>query len=457
MSQDLEFDDLLGALGGGWRRLLVGVAIGAMVAAVVVVAWPPRFEGRLSVLVRTAPSTSSMLRGQLGGLADLAGGSLRVGAEAGEMATEIGLLRSRALLGQVVDSLRLQVRAGRTPPVMLSAVDVPSGRFSPRGVRVEGRRLRVVDREDAIDDLDRRLTVEEAGGDLIELRLSARDSLTAAAALNLLAARYMTERRSFDRGTNQRRVDFLDRQVDSVRRALSVATATLRRVQEQSGVLAVELSGQARAQQEVALEQELATLDAEGEALDTLLAEVASRDSRRVAGFPALLRSPAVNEIVGQMAMLEVQRDTLLAELTPTAPRIRAIDDAVDGLRDQLVPLARTYAEAITRQRVILSERMQRLREGNPDVARAGEALVNAEAEVKALSTLLLGISSQRLDARLAAIGEGGVVRVVDAAVTPRRPRFPRPMPVLAVGMLVGLGLGIVSALMALSRTRPAP
>lgn len=455
MNHDLDLNELLRGILAGRRRVLQGLAAGVAAAAIILVAWPPRFEGRATLLVRTAPSTSSMLRGQLGGLADLAGGSLRVGAEAGELATEIGLLRSRALLGFVVDSLRLQLRSGRTPSLHDAPLDLPAGRFAPRIIDLGGRRARLVDREDAIDDLQRRLTVEESGGDLLEIKYAGRDSLSAAAAVNLLTARYMDDRRTVDRSVNQRRVEFLDRQVDSVRRALTAATATLRDVQQRSGVLSLEVTGQGLAQQVAGLTQEIATLDAESEALDSLLASVADLDSRRVAGFPSLLRSPAVNEIVTRMAQVQSEREVLLVEFTPSAPRVRAMDRSLEDLRSQLIPLARTYAAGLGRQRLSLAERVDRVQGMAPGVARAGEGLLNAEAEVKTLASLLLATSGQRLDARLAAIGEGGLVRIVDAAVIPRRPTFPRPVPTLLVGFVAGMVLGLVGALWSVSRPLP--
>lgn len=453
---DVELMDLVRHILRSWRTVLGSVVGAAVVALLVLVFWPPRFEGRATVMVRTAPDASSMLRAQLGGLADLAGSSLRVGQEGGAIATEVGLLQSRLLLGDVVDSLRLQFRAGRSTPPMSVAAVVPPGRFPPRTIHVDGRRIRLVDREDAVDDVARRVAVEEIGGDLIEVRFAARDSVTAAAVPNLLVDRYLGQRRTFDRDVNRRRVEFLDRQVDSVRQALAAATDVVRRAQQQSGVLALELSGQVRGEQEVGVEAELASVEAEAAGLDSLLAEVGQGDPRRIAGFPALLRSPAVNEIVAQMALLGIQRDTLRAEFTANAPRIRVLDEALDGLRRQLVPLARTYAAALTSQRAELLRRRERLRGGAPALAAAGESLVRAEADVKTLSALLLAISSQRLDARLAVIGEGGVVRVVDAAVMPRRPAFPRPGMTLAVGLLLGCGLGLLRALWSLPRP-PSP
>jgi len=52
------------------------------------------------------------------------------------------------------------------------------------------------------------------------------------------------------------------------------------------------------------------------------------------------------------------------------------------------------------------------------------------------------------LTARLAALAEGGDVRVIDEAVSPRRVTFPRPLPTIALCLVGGAIAGLVLALL---------
>ena len=74
-------------------------------------------------------------------------------------------------------------------------------------------------------------------------------------------------------------------------------------------------------------------------------------------------------------------------------------------------------------------------------------ALVKEQAEVTRLSQLNAGMGAQVLEARLAALAEGGDVRLIDPAVMPRRVSFPRPLPTIAVCLAAGLVVGVVVAL----------
>lgn len=456
MSQaDLEFTDVTGALRRGARRIGIGVAVGAAAAVLVIAFAPVRFSGRAMLLVRTDASAGSLVKGQLGALGDIAGGALGLGDAADRFKTELALLRSRALLGDVVDSLRLQVRAGRLPSYRVDVAIPNEPRFAPRKLAAgEAGTVKVVDREDAIDDLDERLDVRVVGGETVEIAYSGRDSLTAAGVPNLVAARYMERRRTVDRGLNQRRVEFLEAQADSVRRALREAAGSLRSAQEGGRVVSLELAERAEVEGRIALQARLGETEAEFAALERLIAEVGSGDPRRLAGFPALLRSPAVNELVSEMSRLGTERALLLADATEAAPRVQAIDAALAQLRAQVLPLARTYAQALDTQRAAYREQIAGSRTRSSALPRAAEALLLREAEVEGLGRLALALEAQLLDARLAALGEGGDVRVVDAAVVPRKVSFPRKAPTLAVGLFLGLAFGTLAALVPLGSPR---
>jgi tyrosine-protein kinase Etk/Wzc len=407
------------------------------------------------LLVRTDASAGSLVKGQLGPLGDIAGGALGIGDAADRFKTELALLRSRALLGDVVDSLRLQVRAGRTPAYRVAVAIPDEPRFAPRKLSAgEAGTVKVVDREDAIDDLDERLEVRVVGGETVEIAYDGRDSLTAAAVPNLIAARYMERRRTVDRGLNQRRVEFLEAQTDSVRRALREAAGSLRSAQEGGRVVSLELAERAEVEGRIALQARLGETDAEFAALERLIAEVGSDDPRRLAGFPALLRSPAVNDLVSEMSRLGTERALALADATERAPRVQAIDAALAQLRAQVLPLARTYAQALDTQRAAYREQIATSRTRSSALPRAAEALLLREAEVEGLGRLALALEAQLLDARLAALGEGGDVRVVDAAVVPRKVSFPRKAPTLAVGLFLGLAFGTLAALVPLGAAR---
>src|SRR5207248_602480 len=179
-----------------------------------------------SVLGRMGTGVSNLL----GGLGGLSGSS---GIE-----TELQLLKSRALAGQVVDSLRLQfqVRDPANQPIsaIIQSYDMAPS-FGPKkysfrrteagAYRVDGDatprsavpgqpahldvgtitlssrapsafELLAVDREDAISRFQRRLEVAKAGGLVAKITYRGDDSLSAAGGTNSLVHFYLERRRT---------------------------------------------------------------------------------------------------------------------------------------------------------------------------------------------------------------------------------------------------------------------
>ena len=230
----------------GWRTVLATALLGTL-AAVAVLLWAPRqFVGAASVVVRSAAPPGASLLGRLGIPAELAPASVG-DALSSPLETELQVVGSRAVVGGALDSLGLQVRVvaprERAPWQLLRPVPRPGAfrrvtltfervgdvyRVRGRGVAVDvapGRpgntpygplvladgalpdrfRVQLLDREDALRALDRRLDVAKAGGEVVRIGYAAPDSLSAAAVPNAIVAGYLARRRTTDRSVNEYR------------------------------------------------------------------------------------------------------------------------------------------------------------------------------------------------------------------------------------------------------------
>jgi uncharacterized protein involved in exopolysaccharide biosynthesis len=274
-----------------------------------------------------------------------------------------------------------------------------------------------------------------------------RDSITAAQVPNLLARVYMARRMTVDRGLDQRRFEFLSARADTVRHDLRKGVDSLARLQQESGAgVDAAIAAKGIADQYATVEGQLAQLTASQRALDSLVNLVTSgrADPRALAGFPDLLRSVAVNDLVASIAQVETQRTILLGRVAAGAPQVTALARARDSLTAQLIPLANAYRQSLAHQRASLQGVADSL-EGELVRLPGREASVaKQQADVTQLAQLDAGMGAQVLQARLAAMVEGGDVRLVDSAPVPRRVAFPRPVPTWLIGLFGGLLLGLI-------------
>lgn len=491
----IDLADIARALRRGWRWIAAGILGGAIIAALILVLAPRRFDGTATAIIRASPEGGGSLLSRLGdggGAAALLGGSASSPIE-----TDIQILSSNTVVGKVVDSLALQVevRAPAMPATtIVRAVSLP-GSFAPidlvvsrseqGGHRYETRnaaglvppngtialppgtvtlvgalpdkvKLRLSDREDAVRRTAKNLSVSKAGGEVVRVSYRAADSLSAARVPNAVLIEYLGRRKTDDRGVNAHRAEFLTLQVDSTARLQSTAEEALRAFQERSGLVDAQVIGKLELESVADLRKNLGALEVEEGALDQLLGQVASGrvTPRQLVAYPSFLKSPGINDLLRQMAELETERSKLLERRLETDDQVVALTRSIANIESQLVPLARAYSGALARQRADLSSQIAGVTATLTSFPGAAQTSARLVREVVRLNQLSLALQAQLVQARLAAISEGGDVRALDQAIPPKKPAFPSPLLTFGLGVGVGLVAGLVAALVSQSHGR---
>lgn len=476
-------------IGGAIRRnaiwIIGGASLGLILALAITFSLPPQYQAASTVLVRSGEQAPSALA-RVGALV----GGLPGGVRSSDLDTELQLLTSRALIGEVVDSLELQsqilepekmsphsIFAGAEyAPVLTSAVyefrrrggsyevsgpgasglAVPGVPYHLPGAVLTMRRsglpetftAEIVGREDAIDRVQTNLTAANPGGDVVQLAFRARDPQMAAAVPNALVAHYLRRRRTSDRGVNQRRFEFLTNQADSIAAELAMAEVSLRRQQEGSGIIDPEAVGRADLERVMSLRAELEAIEVEARALEQIITQSTSGEisARQLAAYPTFLRNGAINSLLSRLLELETRRVELLERRTDRDPDVVAVTKTIDALEDQLVALSQSYRSGLLRQREALRRELGQYRQEVASLPGQAQENTRRRRDVARLSETLLALQAQMVEARLAAISEGGDVRQIDRAVVPRKPSFPNPLLNSAGGLLAGLFFGVVGA-----------
>ena len=486
----VDLADIAGTLRRQWRAVISFTLLGVLGAAAVVLFAPRRFDGTGSVYVSMSGAEGGSVLGRMGtGVNNLLGELGGAGGSAG-METELQLLKSRAMAGQVVDSLRLQFRvgapAGRPVDAMIASYDLaPScaprqyafrreangtyrvdGDAAPRvatpglparldvgSVTLRARdlpasfELTALDREDAIARFQRHLEVAKAGGLVARITYRADDSVTAAAATNGLVHYYLERRRTVDRSANQRKLESVTAQVEATAADLASTEQQLRQAQEKTSVFDAEVWDKSREESAARIRESLITIQVDESGLKQLLsqAEHGTLAARDLASYPSL--APAVSGIVARLSELEVQRTTLLERRTERDPEVLAIDKNMQSLSSAIVSMANSYLAGVTRRRIQLQAQVDSAQQKLLALPAAGEKVERLKRDVLRLTQIYTALQAQLVEARLGVVGEGGDVRPVDIATVPRTPAFPQPFLTMGIGTAGGLLAGLVAAL----------
>jgi tyrosine-protein kinase Etk/Wzc len=374
---------------------------------------------------------------------------------------EIEVIRSRALLGAVVEQLDLDIEArARRFPVIGAAIArryhgqgpaaplLGLSRFGWGGERIEVTRLDVSD--DLIDDW--MLLVALEGG---RYRLSAADGRLQVEGKVGAAAQAVDGQRRIDLlvselsarpGTQFKLkkhgpadvVDWLQQQLRVIEKG------------KKTGVLLVELEGD-DPQRVTAIVSAITTtyvrrnveqksseagktldfiegqlpvlkdnLDAAESAFNSFKRGTRTVDPSREAEA-LLLRS---SELEKALSELELQRSELRQHFTDSHPNLISLDNKAETLR----------AESAA-----ISARLRALPEAEADAARLGR-------NVKVATEMYLLLLNKAQELRVVKSGAIGNIRILDQARVPKHRTRPKASAVLAIGLLLGLGGGIAAA-----------
>ena len=488
-SDTVDVADVMRTLKRQWRAVIAFTLLGMLAAATFISLAPRRYDGKASVMARAGGGGGASILGRMAeGTGDLLGGLGGMGGS--PLETELQTLRSRALAGQVVDSLMLQFRTREpagTPPAAFVASHSLAPAFEPRRYKFSKQAngtytvagdstphsatpgqpvslaigsltlqasglpddftLQILDREDAIARVARRMKINKAGGEVVRVEYRGDDPITAAAAPNTLIRFYTERRRTVDRGSNQRRVEYVETQVDSTAAELARAEKEMRRLQEATNVFDPEVSGETDVASAARLREQLSNAQVDEGTARQLLTQVdrGAMAPRELAAYPSF---GSLSGMATQVSEIEIQRTRLLERRTERDPEVMAMDSSIKRLNANMVGMARSYASAATNRRAGLQAQVDSAQRALLALPAAGEKVGRLKRDIVRLTELYTALQAQLIDARLGAIGEGGDVRQLDVAAVPRGPAFPNAPLTMGLGTFGGLLAGLVAALL---------
>jgi len=491
--------DLKGVLMRQRWTLLACLALGGAAGGVLVMRARPVYEASALTRVEDDGGRPSAAPQQLD-LAVLLGGGAGVG-------TDLEVLRTRTLAAAVVDSLglRLDVTAPRravrsrvvadvhvdaTAPagdyllvrdsaggftILDAATEKPLGRAAPGaalalpGVRgtllaeaaeYERIGLGVAPQDKAIRALSGALDVDRPSreANILRLTFQSTDPVLARDVPNVLAARFVALRQEMHTTEARSTAKFLREQLDTLAVQLASSEQTLQSFQQASSVVDLETEGRTELTQAAQFQAERSAMSTEHDALATLLrgadtdaatlADGAPSPYRRLASFPALMKSQTASELLASLTRLENERGALMVRRRANDPEVEALTTRIQQIERELRVMADTYRGALAGQIASLDGHLSASR-GRLDRIPA-RALQNTRLsrQPQVLSQLYGLLQARLKEAEIAAAVEDPSVRVIDPAPLPSDPVSPRKKLILGgalmMSLLVALGIGYV-------------
>jgi polysaccharide biosynthesis transport protein len=414
-----------------------------------------------------------------------------------ELASQIEIIRTRAVLGPVVDSLGLRVEpkneqsfqasvsAVAVGPRAASAtynlevdedrvvLSVPNGRAvtGPRGaelshgdVKIKTRpdaargetEFRVLGQQAAVRALREDLRVEVVRGTrLIQIRYRAKDPERAAAVASAVANSYQAHAAEKARDEAHRRRLFLASQFANVADSLSVAQQMLSTYQEGSGTLNPQVEGEALANELMLARNELRTARFQESVLQSLSTSLtASGTDEGVGRLLAISQDllPAGEVLYRRLQELEAERGRLTASrigYTAEAAPVQVVDSLIRVAKADMRTVAAQSLKLYKSKREEAELRVGALEQQVSQLPARASTFVRHEQRVDAVQKTFDLLASKYYEAQIAEAVEAGDVQIVDTAAIPAEPD-PKHIPrFLVLAVLLGALIGVAGAFVA--------
>ena len=475
------------------RRIIGSVFTAAFLTAVVLtLRATPVYESEASIRIEDSDPLNP-LASMFG--PDLSSMSLRV-------ETEMGVLRSRSLTEDVVDSLELMVRLveprgeprdrlleqiyverwassetyrfdridagtfaveadrmGSVDTVSVGETVVTQGttfRLTPAVAEHERVVVSVTEFPDAVASVRSkiRVTRPDRAAAIMAIGYDSSDTLLVDEVPNLLVRRYIQRRLQGQQTAASSTVRFLRGQLDSLSFELARAEEELQAYREGEQVISLQAEASAQVTQLARIQADRNGLDAERGALQELLDEIeqeAAQDPvgrgepspyRRLIAFPSLLQNVATSQLLQSLNSIETQRADLLRRRTMEDPDVESLTTRIEQLENQLRSIATTYLQGLANQVRSLDETLTRFGGELARIPAKELAVARLERQSGILREIYMLLQTRLKEAEIAQAAEDPSVRVLDPAVVSPDPVSPRPVLNLMLGALLGLVLG---------------
>jgi tyrosine-protein kinase Etk/Wzc len=440
---EIDLRDVLGTLLAGRWTILFGLLAGLLAGAFYAYSTPPTYRADATIA----------LEDKAGGLALPKEMMDLVGSQDSRVLAEVEILRSRLVLGDTIDELRLDIvtRPRELPVVsyLLRSLNLPDPGFTfLRPYAWSSERINVGELQVPDEWIGEPLVLTSLGDDRYSVLLP--DGATREGRLK--------ERLSDATSGLALRVDELvgvaGREFSITKRERQSAVAGLRsalsvtETGRQSGVLRLELTGSDR-------ERLMTTLNT---ILNTYVKQNVARGSAEAVRSLEFINSQlpisqaavaeaqnALNEYRQRQQSVDLTYETeaLLARVTEIEQRLSDLALKEEEYKQRFTINHPTY-QALLQNRAKLNEQLDALRKESGGLPETQKEVFNLTRDLEVAQNVYLSLLSRQQELQVIQASVIGNVRVLDDAFAPPTPIAPRKPLVLAAGILAGLFLSFV-------------
>jgi tyrosine-protein kinase Etk/Wzc len=268
-----------------------------------------------------------------------------------------------------------------------------------------------------------------------------------------LVTHYMAQRQELQTLQLRSTIEYLQTQITTIADQLAESEQKLETYRQRNEVIDPQTQASSEITRLVTMQTQRSMLENERSAIADLLAQVDSASAKRAAGQPSpyrrllalpnLMRSDAAAGVLKSLSDAEDELKTLLVRRTPQDSDVLAVDQRIRELERELRSMATTYEDGLDSQISSLDTTLSTFRSQLQGIPQKELQYARLERQPKILEGVYTMLQTRLKEAEVTVAAKDPSVRIVDAAIPPQQPVWPRPLVNIAAGIMFGLLLGV--------------
>jgi len=376
--------------------------------------------------------------------------------------TQYGLLRSRTLAERVVDSLSLANSDAFLEQMQVSVPRADEGSAAEQANRRREAVLKAVQDNLGVSPV--------RGSRLVSISFDSPDPALSARVVNAFAEGFIASNleRRFESTAYLR--DFLEERIAQTKARLEDAERQMVAYAGQQQIINLSDNSQPNAQQDSLVSRTLGALNASlAEAQAARVAAEArwrQANSSALMSLPEVLQNPAIQRLSEERARVSAEYQQKLSVYKPDYPemqqlnaRLAELDQEISGLAGSVRASIRAQYEVAANEERALQAQVNGLKGDVLDLRDRSIQYNILQREVDTSRTLYDGLLQRYKEVGVAGGVTANNISIVDRAQPPTKPSKPNLLLNIAIAGLLGLGLGVLAALLleALDETLEKP
>lgn len=485
-SESLGIRDYLGIIRRQFWIVLSIFVLCVGFALYLVLAAPPRY--RAKAVIRLADARQAMTGGGEASAYDQV-----LGREADVLLSQIQVLMSRQIARSAVDraGLRLTPVEGQSYPAEIrqvhvaeharrdtarmlfqpAAITLTAGGESatgPYGTPIEAggvtvlvarkpvaaaAKFHVISRNDAISQLlDDFKASARPKTDIIDLQYVSGDPNQAQRVANAMALTFQDHNAEGAQQASRRRRIFLEEQMRQTDIMLQRAMGDFSAFRSGQQVFSSKEKASAQQAGIVDVDIRRADLDAQRRTYQSLLrsSQAAEGNLRALVSAPGIAANPVIQQLYQQLTTYEAKRDSFLTDgAAATNPDLVGVSTLVATTTSRLMAAVRNQIQALDAQIDALDNLKVRSTAEIASAPRAETEETRLSQQVQTVQRMADNLQEEHQRAKMAEAVEAGQVEIVDLAEVPTLPVAAGRIRKVALGVIIGLMLGIGAGVLA--------